>query len=191
MYSGLFVGNNFSPNPGLLFSCYNGYMGNTGVPVPNPLDNVNYFSNAPPLAANKIATGKQIYGTVNSIPDINTGTNSCISDLNEISVQWLGYFKPNVTSTTWQFRTTSDDCSYLWIGDNAITGFTIANSNINNGGIHGDLTVTSTSLSLTQGVYYPLRIQYGQNSGSKSMRLEYSSNGGFTWLSDGTNLYFH
>jgi len=182
MYSGLFVGNT-SPNPGLLFTCYNGYMN----------DNVNYFSNAQPLAASKIATEKQIYGTINSIPNINTGTNSCIVDPSiEFSVQWLGYFKPNVTSSTWQFRTTSNDCSFLWIGDNAITGFTIANANVNNRGIHsGNQRVTSANISLTQGKYYPLRIQFGQSTGTYTMIVEFSSNGGFTWLSDGTNLYFH
>lgn len=180
MYSGLFVGNT-SPNPGLLFSCYNVYMN----------DNVNFFSNAAPLAASKIATGKQIYGTVNLISNINTGTNSCISVFEQFSVQWLGYFKPSVSSTTWKFRTTSDDCSYLWIGNNAITGFTTANSNINNGGVHANITVASTNITLDQNVYYPLRVQYGQGVGGFSMNLEFSSDGGTTWNSNGINLYFH
>jgi len=181
MYSGLFTINT-SLNPGLLFSCYDGYMN----------DNVNYFSNAAPLAASKIATEKQIYGTVNSIIDINPGTNSCIVDPSiEFSVQWLGYFKPNVTNNAWKFRINSGDCSYLWIGNNAIKGFTTANANVKNGGIHNNRIVDSANISLTQGVYYPLRIQYGQSTGAYSMRLEYSSNGGTNWNSDGTNFYFH
>ena len=179
MYSGLFSVNT-SPNPGLFFSCYNGYMNDT----------VNYFSNAAPLDVSKIVAGKQIYGAINSILDINTGTNSCISVFTNFSVQWLGYFKPHVTSSTWKFRITSDDCSYLWIGENAITGFTIANSNINNGGIHGNITVNSTNITLSQNIYYPLRIQFGQGVGGYGMKLEFSIDN-INWYSNGTNFFFH
>jgi hypothetical protein len=89
------------------------------------------------------------------------------------SCQWLGYFKATTTET-YTFFLSSDDGSYLWIGANALSGFTTANSNINNGGAHGPLEVSST-FSLTAGVFYPIRIQFGEISGGDVMTFSYSS----------------
>jgi hypothetical protein len=32
---------------------------------------------------------------------------------------WRGYFKPDASSSTWQFKVTSEDGAYLWLDTNA------------------------------------------------------------------------
>jgi hypothetical protein len=98
-------------------------------------------------------------------PSSNDGSN--------FSCQWLGYFKATTTET-YTFFLSSDDGSYLWIGANALSGFTTANANINNGGAHGVQEVSAT-FSLTAGVFYPIRIQFGEIGGGDEMTFSYSS----------------
>ena len=98
-------------------------------------------------------------------PSSNDGSN--------FSCQWLGYFK-STTTETYTFFLSSDDGSYLWIGANALSGFTTANANINNGGAHGVQEVSAT-FSLTAGVFYPIRIQFGEIGGGDEMTFSYSS----------------
>ena len=89
------------------------------------------------------------------------------------SVQLLGYFKPTTTETH-TFFLSSDDASFMWLGATAVTGFTTANAFINNGGIHGSVEV-SASIALTAGVYYPIRIQMGDQGGGDVLELNYST----------------
>jgi len=184
MYSCLFNSSNSPLLPGLFFTCYDVYMN----------DNVSFFSNAGPIPTTKIVSGKPIYGATPNIANLNVGTNGCIltsPNPFQFSIQWIGYFKPTLT-TNWYFRTTSDDCSYLWIGSNATTGFSTSNANVNNGGSHPDKTVTSSAISLTANVYYPLRIQYGGGCCSNTMKVEFSATSATSgFVSDGTGLYFH
>jgi hypothetical protein len=85
----------------------------------------------------------------------------------------LGYFVPSTTETYTLFIA-SDDGSYLWIGANALTGFTTANANINNGGAHGSVEV-SASFSMTAGTYYPIRMQFGEIGGGDVFTFNYST----------------
>jgi len=94
-------------------------------------------------------------------------------DGSNFSCQWLGYFKPTTTETH-TFYLSSDDGSYMWIGNNALSGFTTANAFINNGGAHGAVEV-SASISLTAGVYYPIRIQFGEIGGGDVLTFNYST----------------
>ena len=94
-------------------------------------------------------------------------------DGSNFSVQWLGYFKPTTTET-YTLYISSDDGSYLWIGANALSGFTTANANINNGGAHGSVEV-STTISLTAGTYYPIRMQFGEIGGGDVFTFNYST----------------
>ena len=94
-------------------------------------------------------------------------------DGNSFSMQWLGYFRPTTTET-YTFYLNSDDASYLWIGNNAVSGFSTANATINNGGLHGAVEVSGTA-SLAAGVYYPVRIQYGENGGGDLMNFNHST----------------
>jgi hypothetical protein len=94
-------------------------------------------------------------------------------DGSNFSCQWLGYFLPSTTET-YTFFTSSDDASYVWVGSNAITGFTTANAIVNNGGAHGNQERSGTA-SLTSGVYYPIRIQFGEQGGGDVMTFNYST----------------
>lgn len=127
-------------------------------------DNVSFFDTSIPTAfgANP-ATSVQT--TAISEPSSDDGSN--------FSCQWLGYFKPT-TSETYTFFTSSDDASYAWVGATAQTGFTTGNSTVNNGGLHGNIE-KSGSIALIAGVYYPIRIQFGEAGGGDVMTFNYST----------------
>ena len=139
---------------GLYKTTYSGYHN----------ENPAFFATATPttFGANP-ATSVQT--TVITEPGTDDGSN--------FSCQWLGYFKPTTTET-YTFFLSSDDGSYLWIGANAQSGFTTANANINNGGAHGPQEV-SGSVSLTAGVLYPIRIQFGEIGGGDVMTFSHST----------------
>ena len=136
----------------------------------------------------------------------NTGnltnpTNSDIrTQLNSYSVgttdTWLfrGYFLANTTASNWRFRTTSDDASFAWVGSNSTstdTNLNTSNAVVNNGGTHSEQTRTSSDLSLTSGLLYPIAIVGGNNTGPGTLTLEFSNNGGGNWQSDGAGFFFY
>ncbi len=133
---------------GLYRTRYSGYFA----------DDVNWFSTA-------TATATTVQTTVIEDP---------IGEGGELfGMQWLGYFVPSTTET-YTFFLSSDDASYMWIGSNAVSGFSTANATINNGGLHGPIEV-SGNVALTAGVYYPIRIQYGENTGGDVLTFNYST----------------
>ena len=127
-------------------------------------DVVSFFATATPTT----------YGT-NPATSVQTTaiTEAASDDGSNFSCQWLGYFLPSTTET-YTFFTSSDDASYVWVGSNALTGFTTANAIVNNGGAHGNQERSGT-ISLTSGVYYPIRIQFGEASGGDVMTFNYST----------------
>ena len=124
-----------------------------------------YFADVVSWFATATVTATNVQTTV--IEDSNAEEGESFSR------QWLGYFRPTTTET-YTFYLNSDDASYLWIGSNALSGFTTANSTINNGGLHGPVEVSGTA-ALTAGVYYPIRIQYGENGGGDVMTFSHST----------------
>ena len=141
-------------NAGLFKTTYAGYFA----------DSVSFFATATPTAyGSNPATSVQTTAISEAATD--DGTN--------FSVQWLGYFKPTTTET-YTFFTNSDDASYMWIGANALSGFTTANATVSNGGLHGNVERSGTS-ALTAGVYYPVRMQFGENSGGDVFGFNYST----------------
>ena len=130
-----------------------------------------YFNDVPSFFATATPT---TYGT-NPATSVQTTaiTEAASGDGSNFSCQWLGYFLPSTTET-YTFFTSSDDASYVWVGSNAITGFTTANAIVNNGGAHGVIERSGT-ISLTAGVYYPIRIQFGEASGGDAMTFYYST----------------
>lgn len=89
------------------------------------------------------------------------------------SLQLLGYFLPRTTET-YTFYTSSDDASWLWIGNNALSGFTTANAIVKNGGLHGAIEQSGT-VNLTAGIYYPIRIQYGNGPSAGTLTVSFST----------------
>jgi hypothetical protein len=134
--------------PGLYKTEYSGYFN----------DVVSFFATATSTSAG-----------VQQSPIEDTST----SLRDSFSIQWLGYFLPPSTGN-YIFYTVSDDASYLWVGDNATSSFTTVNANVNNGGTHPSQERFG-SASLTAGVYYPLRIQFGESGGGNNFSLLISS----------------
>ena len=50
---------------------------------------------------------------------------------------------------------------------------------------------TSPNISLTAGVFYPFAVVIGNNSGPGILTLEFSSNGGSSYSSDGDGFFFY
>lgn len=117
-------------------------------------------------------TDTQNQGPFGPYPDIlsinNYGTN--------VSVLYRGY-KYIYTTGNYRFRLTSDDGAYMWVGSNAISGYTIANCYINNGGSHGATAVTGGTLALTAATFYPIRIVYGNGASAGQLTLEWEGPG--------------
>ena len=132
---------------------------------------VGYFSDTPTwfATATRGAYGAnpatEVQTTIIQEPASDDGSN--------FSVQWLGYFLPSTTET-YTFFTSSDDGSYMWIGANALTGFTTGNATVSNGGAHAPVEVSGTA-ALTAGVYYPIRIQFGEIGGGDVMSFNFST----------------
>jgi hypothetical protein len=139
---------------GVFKTTYSGYFN----------DNVNFFATATPAS---------VGGNPATSVQTTEITEPPTSDGENFSCQWLGYFKPTTTQT-YTFYTSSDDASYVWIGNNTISGFTTTNSTVNNGGLHGTQERSGT-IALTAGTYYPLRVQFGELSGGDVMTFSYST----------------
>jgi hypothetical protein len=130
-----------------------------------------YFNDVPSFFATATPT---TFGT-NPATSVQTTaiSEAASNDGSNFSCEWLGYFLPNTTET-YTFFTASDDASYVWVGSNALTGFTTANAIVNNGGAHA-VQERSGTISLTSGVYYPIRIQFGEAGGGDAMTFNYST----------------
>lgn len=101
--------------------------------------------------------------------------------------EWWGYFFPK-ESGTHTFYTESDDASHLWVGPQALTGWTVSNAVVNNGGLHGRRGA-SGSVSLTAGVAYPFRAVAGNNGGPGVMLVRFTTPSGLS-LSDFTDYAY-
>jgi hypothetical protein len=151
---------------GLYGRRYSGYMN----------DNPNFF-----LTATLSGTSK-VYTNINS---------NWTEGGNDFSIEWLGYFKTDGESGSWQFRTDSDDCSYLWIGNEVITQYSVPTATVNNGGVHGPVSATGSKV-LQSNTYYPIRIQFGELSGGEVMAVYFAKPSAPTsWINDGTGYFFY
>jgi len=154
---------------GLYKTTYSGYHN----------ENPSFFATATP-------------GTFGTNPATSVQTTAISESGNDdgsnFSVQWLGYFKPTTTQT-YTFFISSDDGSYLWIGPNALSGFSTSNANVNNGGAHGNQEVSGT-VSLTAGTYYPIRMQFGEIGGGDVFSFNYSTST-ITKTTNVTGLVFY
>ena len=124
-----------------------------------------YFADSVSFFATATATATLVQTTVIEEPATDDGSS--------FSMQWLGYFRPTTTET-YTFFLNSDDASFMWIGSNALSGFTTVNATVNNAGLHGPVEVSGTA-ALTSGVYYPIRIQFGEQSGGDVMTFNHST----------------
>ena len=161
---------------GLYYQIYNGYFN----------DDLTFFDSASYL----FPSGST--GFSSDFTNIGLSTNQKIQsnqNLTYFSVQWTGYLTtPSGTSGTWTFSSTSDDSSYIWIGNNALSGYTTGNSLINNGSLHPNQIITNT-ITLSASTTYPIRIMYGQSMGNYDISVRFTPPGG-TSKTNGNGYYF-
>ena len=160
----------YSPD-GLSFKIYNNYMG----------FDTNYFKNNIPVNGQS--------GFTKNFTNINTATAGIVPSNNSrerYSVEWFGYFIPN-ESGIWTFTMGSDDCSYLWLGNNANTNYDSSNVFISLPGQHGYYTISNTTNLIFNNIY-PIRIQFGENGGGDIITLEIKSPSNIIYI---TNIPFY
>ena len=129
-----------------------------------------YFNDTPSFFAT---------AALKAAPNDYNGTDTTIAEpslLNNTSIEYKGYFLATYTGTH-TFYLSSDDCSWMWVGPTALTGFTTANALVQNGGLHAVVEVNAT-ISLVAGTYYPIRIQFGNGpSGPGALTASYAHSG--------------
>ena len=114
-----------------------------------------------------------------------TANNFTIASIAETTtVLYTGYLLATYTGT-WTFVISSDDGSYLWIGNTAVSGYTTSNE-LASASYAGPGTGT---ISLTAGEYYPIRLLYGNGPATGSLNLTYAHTGQ-TATSDFTGKLF-
>ena len=144
--NGLILGRPWLPyNPGAYQTTYTGDWNS----------NIAFFNTA-------TVTGTVVVGNF-------TITNQSINT----SEQYLGYVKADFTGT-WTFAMASDDAASLWIGNNAVSGYTTSNSLINSTFNSG--TVSGT-IPMVAGYFYPIRLMYGNGGGPGSLDVTYAHTG--------------
>lgn len=77
------------------------------------------------------------------------------------------------------FSLRSDDSSLLWVGATAVSGYTVGNALVNNGGVHA-VSPKSNSIVLSNHAVYFMRLMYGQFLNGYSMVLSYQLPGSAT-----------
>lgn len=162
---------NSDDNKGLKFNIFDGYFN----------DNVNFF-----LKSKSIASG--ITSSFNDLTSATSGYKTNNSG-NVYSIEWTGFFVPN-SSGNWKFKTNSDDASFVWIGNNASSGYTINNALVKNAGSHPPKFSNVATIKLETNVHYPIRIQYGNSGGPDTFQFFMKPpNGEYTTIGNG--LFFN
>lgn len=130
----------------------NGYFGTDVTPANDDLTFFDTYA----------ATSQGVYTSLNlsSLPEYS-------------SIMLTGYFLAPTTDT-YTFYTNTDDASYMWIGPDAITGYTHTNAVVKNGGLHGPVEVSGT-IAMTANIYYPFRVMFGNLTGPGIMTVSWAS----------------
>ena len=102
-----------------------------------------------------------------------TATNFNIASIAEnTTVLYTGYFLGTYTGD-WTFTQTGDDGAYFWIGDNAVSGYTTGNANA----ASTYNTTGTVTVAITAGVYYPIRLLYGNGPAGGFLNVTYAHTG--------------
>lgn len=156
---------------GLTWKFANGYMADT----PGYFD-TNGYSNI---------------GRTSNFTNVGAATNGQYTEAQSIdgySLEFTGYFRP-LESGVYTFYTISDDCSFVWLGTTAQTGYTTANAIVNNAGTHGQQMRSGNTAYLIAGVYYPIRAQFGDSSGGQRFDMYFRTPSG-TVIENGYGHFF-
>jgi hypothetical protein len=140
-----------------------------------------FFNNATVLSS----------GYTSNFTDVAKATNSLVATTSKdvISVQWIGYFKPNV-SGIWKFYITTDDAGYMWLGDIANLGYNTSNAFVKIPGSHGMLKSNVGQMDVVSGKSYPIRIQFGNGGGPLGFNMGIIMPNGME-TTDGSGLFYY
>jgi hypothetical protein len=156
---------------GLTWKFANGYMADTPT----------YFD----------TNGYSKIGRTSDFTNVGAATNGQYTEAQSIdgySLEFTGYFRP-LESGVHTFYTISDDCSFVWLGTTAQTGYTTANAIVNNAGTHGQQMRSGNTAYLIAGVYYPIRAQFGESSGGQRFDMYFRTPSG-TVIENGFGYFF-
>ena len=128
-----------------------------------------WFSSRTPVYTHT-STGRSRVTDFTNINTASSGQTSVNGD-ETYSYLWTGYFKAPSTGT-YYFDTRSDDNSHMWVGSSALSP-TYTNETVDNGGLHGMQTRTSSGVSLTGGVYYDFRMTFGEQGGGDDLQARW------------------
>jgi hypothetical protein len=175
------VDNLYAPK---LFAQYSekGYHGNS---VDFVQDNALYIT----AAGVRVSRGPAYVANIGDMNEPSTALSFTIPVGNGVhnyfSILYTGYFKADFTGT-FIFNFNTDDETYLWIGDYAISGYTTSNRLLYS---YADGVTRTGSIYLENGKYYPIRILYGQYSGPGNHILSFTRNG--QTITNWTGYTFH
>ncbi|MFC1858424.1 PA14 domain-containing protein [Thermodesulfobacteriota bacterium] len=136
----------------------------------------NYYNN-------KDLTGFELSRTDSTVnfnwgygsPDPSVGANT-------FSVQWIGYIQP-LYNDNYYFRTLSDDGVRVFIDRNLDGDFNDSGETIiNNWTDHGQTWNYSGAISLTKGQKYPIKMEYYENGGGATARLDWARSGYYSYI---------
>lgn len=161
---GLAFGSILTPTAGLYRSKYNGNFTNGAQDTVGAYD-LAFFENLTPLKSivdPYVGWGFQIDGG-------NLGESL-------FSVEWQGYVKvPAAATQNYRILVESDDTCAVWIGSEAVSGFSSSNHIVSsaNKSLPGQSasTISAKSLTLDPNKYYPIRIWYSEFTGGCKFQM--------------------
>lgn len=192
---------------------YKGYTNNSGTYVYG-VSGSNRYDNAL-LFFSDTNTTKQLYseGTTTNITSsqlINyVGVASTTQGISAAAT-FYGYFKPNSTSS-WSFSLypasgtlSNDDISTLWIGAAGQTisdlktnaSLNVYNASTNTNGYRlrnvysNSVASAVVTISLTQDLYYPILMNWGQTGGGQVLGLAFKNSSG-SYSTNGSGYYYN
>jgi hypothetical protein len=116
-----------------------------------------------------------------------TGYQQPVNTYTNYTLEYYGYFRAPVTGS-YTFYMWADDGVYLWIGNYAQSGWSLTNHLLYVN--YTQSNPQSATISLTAGVYYPMRLLYTQTVGNTDLQLSFTLPGSSTKIYDGTGYYF-
>jgi len=111
------------------------------------------------------------FAQVESQLDTYVGFGQGIDVSTYFTMEWKGYFRPETTAD-YTFTSNVDDYMFLWIGQNAVSGF-------NNQ--YGNYILQNSSgsdrIPMIAGKYYPVRMRYTELQGGHSCVIAFGISG--------------
>jgi hypothetical protein len=122
------------------------------------LSSLNTFFNGSPGTS---PSGAVVSGLVDNL--LNADHLEFRPTADNYAIQWTGYIEIK-NAGNYQFRTTSDDGSRFYLNNNLV---------VNNDGLHGNVSVTSSNINLSAGIY-PINLQFFERTGGENIVFVYS-----------------